>query len=188
MAQVSIWRKLIRRFKKWLHKHDGGNVKVVKTGKNVQFENRIFFPLIVEEIQKGHTVTINLRGNSMRPFLESDRDRALLTNPDGVGVGDPVLAEIEPGHFVLHRIIKIEGDNVTLMGDGNLGCEYCKTTDFRASIVGFYRKGRKTLDRIDGRKWKTYSWFWTRLSPVRRYLLAAYRYIWLNLFPVKYKK
>lgn len=188
MAQVSIWRKLIRRFKKWLHKHDGGNVKVVKTGKNVQFENRIFFPLIVEEIQKGHTVTINLRGNSMRPFLESDRDRALLTNPDGVGVGDPVLAEIEPGHFVLHRIIKIEGDDVTLMGDGNLGCEYCKTTDFRASIVGFYRKGRKTLDRIDGRKWKTYSWFWTRLCPVRRYLLAAYRYIWLNLFPVKYKK
>lgn len=177
----------LSRFKKWLHKHDGGDVQPVRTGKNVQFENRLFFPLIVEEINNGHTVTINLRGNSMRPFLESDRDRALLTTPKGVKLGDPVLAEIEPGHFVLHRIIKIDGDAVTLMGDGNLGCEYCTTADFRASVVGFYRKGRKTLDRIDGRKWKVYSWFWTRLRPFRRYLLAAYRYIWLNIFPVKYQ-
>ena len=109
-------RYKLSRFKKWLHKHDGGDVQPVRTGKNVQFENRLFFPLIVEEINNGHTVTINLRGNSMRPFLESDRDRALLTNPKGVKLGDPVLAEIEPGHFVLHRIIKIDGDAVTLMG------------------------------------------------------------------------
>lgn len=187
MAQSSLRRKLVGRFKKWLHKYDGGDVKPVHSGKNVQFENRLFFPLIVEEINNGHTVTINLRGYSMRPFLESDRDRALLTRPEGLKVGDPVLAEIAPGHFVLHRIIKIDGEAVTLMGDGNLGCEYCTTADFRASVVGFYRKGRKTLDLIEGRKWKVYSWFWTRLRPIRRYLLAAYRYIWLNIFPVKYK-
>ena len=57
--------------------------------------------------------------------------------------------------------------------------------DFRASVVGFYRKGSDTLDRIDGRKWRIYSWWWMHLRPIRRYLLAAYRYIWLNIFKLK---
>jgi hypothetical protein len=57
--------------------------------------------------------------------------------------------------------------------------------DFRAEVVGFYRKGRKKLDRTDGMKWKVYSWFWMRLRPIRRYLLAFYRYVWLNLFKIK---
>ena len=156
--------------------------------KNIPLENRLFFPVIVEYIKDGHTVTINLRGNSMRPFLESERDRAMLTLPENLGIGDPVLAEIEPGHYVLHRIRKMEGDNVTLMGDGNLNCEYCKVSDFRAGVIGFFRKGHDKMDRTDGLKWKVYSWIWTTLRPVRRYLLAAYRYIWLNIFPLKYPK
>ena len=173
------------KFKTWLHKHDGGERTIVQTEKNVQFDNALFFPLIIEEIKKGHTVTINLRGRSMRPFLESDRDKALLTKPENLKEGDPVLAEVEPGHFVLHRIWKIDGENVTLMGDGNLTYEHCTTKDFRASIIGFYRKGRTTLDRVDGSKWKIYSWWWIHLTPIRRYLLAAYRYIWLNIFKLK---
>jgi hypothetical protein len=48
--------------------------------------------------------------------------------------------------------------------------------------VGFYRKNRKKLDRTDGWKWRTYSWLWMHLRPIRRYLLAAYRRIWLPLF------
>ena len=32
-------------------------------------------------------------------------------------------------------------------------------------------EGRQTLDRTDGRKWRLYSWWWTRLYPLRRYLL-----------------
>ncbi len=38
------------------------------------------------------------------------------------------------------------------------------------------------MDRTDGWKWKTYSWVWMRLRPIRRYLLAFYRRIWLKLF------
>lgn len=173
------------KFKKWLHQYDGGDRTTTLKGQNIQFENAVFFPLIIEEINKGHTATINLRGRSMRPFLESDRDKALLSQPVNLKVGDPVLAEIEPGHYVLHRIWKIDGENVTLMGDGNLTFEHCTVKDFRASVVGFYRKGRNRLDRIDGRKWKIYSWWWVHLTPIRRYLLAAYRYIWLNIFKLK---
>lgn len=148
----------------------------------VKMPNAVLLPEIVKMLNEGHTVTLRLRGYSMRPFLEDGRDKALLIKPDQPKVGDAVLAEIEPKHFVLHRIISIEGDKVVLRGDGNLGVERCTTADIRGGVVGFYRKGREKLDRTDGWKWKTYSWIWTRLYPIRRYLLAFYRRIWLKFF------
>lgn len=147
-----------------------------------QFANSLLLPEIVKMLNEGHSVTLLLRGYSMRPFLEDGRDKALLTQAHDVKVGDAVLAEIRPKHFVLHRIIKIEVHRVTLRGDGNLGTEICNLEDVKASVVGFYRKGRTKLDKTDGKKWKIYSAIWTRLFPIRRYLLAAYRRIWIPLF------
>lgn len=154
------------------------NIKI----KEIQFPNAVLLPEIVRMMNEGHTVTLRLRGFSMRPFLEDNRDKALLTKALHVKVGDPVLAEIAPKYFVLHRIVRIEGDDVTLRGDGNLGTEHCRMGDIKGAVIGFYRKGRDTLDRTDGTKWKIYSWIWVHLFPVRRYLLAAYRRIWLRYF------
>jgi len=150
--------------------------------KEVQFSNAILLPEIVKMLNEGHTVTLRLRGFSMRPFLEDNRDKALLVKARNIQVGEPVLAEIDPGHFVLHRIVKIDGNNVTLRGDGNLGDEHCTIDGVKGLAVGFYRKGRTTLDRTNGWKWRTYSAIWMALYPVRRYLLAAYRRIWLRFF------
>ena len=141
--------------------------------KTVQMPNDVFLPFVIEQLNEGHTATLPLRGRSMRPFLEDGRDKALLQIVDTYREGDAVLAEISQGHFVLHRIIKIEGTHVTLRGDGNLGDEHCRLEDIRAKAVGFYRKGRTKLDSTDGRKWRIYSWWWTRLYPLRRYLLFA---------------
>ncbi len=155
-----------------------GHIKISE----VQFSNAEFLPKIVEMLNEGHTVTLRLRGFSMRPFLEDNRDKALLTKPVSPKVGDPVLAEIEPKHFVLHRIVKIEGNAVTLRGDGNLAYEHCKMENIVGAVIGFYRKGHKQLDRTDGWKWLTYSWFWMHLSPLRRYFLGAYRRWWIPRF------
>jgi hypothetical protein len=152
------------------------------TIKEVKIPNAVLLPEIVKLLGDGHTVTLRLRGFSMRPFLENDRDKALLVKPSKPQVGDPVLAEIHPSHYVLHRIIKIEGDQVTLRGDGNLTTEYCKLSDIKGAVIGFYRKERSKLDRTDGMKWRVYSWIWMRLFPFRRYLLAAYRRLWLRFF------
>lgn len=135
--------------------------------------NEVFLPQVVALLQEGHTATLPLRGRSMRPFLEDGRDKALLQVIEEPKVGDAVLAEIAKGHFVLHRIIAIEGNYVTLRGDGNLSEEHCRLEDVRAKVIGFYRKGRSKLDSTDGRKWRIYSWWWTRLFPIRRYLLFA---------------
>ena len=174
----SFKEKLMNR----LRQHDGGTREVDRKENNVNIPNEILFPLLIADINQGKTCTLRLRGNSMRPFLESNRDLGIFTALDDVKVGDPVLAEIGPGHYVMHRVMKIENGNVTLMGDGNLNYEYCTISDLRASLIGFIRKGRHKVDRTDSWKWRTYSWFWVKMLPMRRWLLAFYRYIWLNIF------
>lgn len=142
-----------------------------------KFSNAEFIPEIVKLLDEGHTVTLLLRGFSMRPFLEDGRDKALLVKAKSLSVGLPVLAEVEERRYVLHRIVKICGDEVTLRGDGNLGVEHCRVQDVKGEAIGFYRKGRTTLDKTNGMKWIVYSFLWTRLLPLRRYLLAIYRRI-----------
>ncbi len=144
-------------------------------------DNAELFPFLISLMEKGHTVTLKLKGFSMRPFLEDERDTALLRLATDVVVGEPVLAEVDKGHFVLHRIIGVDGDEVTLLGDGNTGTEHCKKSDVKAQVVGFYRKGSEKMDRIDGRKWRVYSRVWMNLRPIRRWLLLAYR-CWIRLF------
>ena len=151
----------------------------------LKFANSIFIPEIIKFLEQGHTVTIKLKGYSMRPFLENNRDKAILRKPDKLKIGDVVLAEISPQNYALHRIIKIIGENIVLRGDGNLTCEYCKSENIKGYAVGFYRKGKKNMDSTNSMKWKLYSKVWCSLFPIRRYLLAFYRILWIPLFETK---
>lgn len=150
-----------------------GNIKLKTTEK--KFENAELLPEIIKLLNEGHSVTLLLRGYSMRPFLEDKRDKALLVKATEIKKGMPVLAETNLGHYVLHRIIEISGNDVVLRGDGNIGIEHCKLSDIKGEAIGFYRKGKKKLDMTSDWKWKVYSLIWTRLLPIRRYLLAAYK-------------
>lgn len=150
--------------------------------KTLSIPNALLIPELVKIMDEGHTITITPKGVSMRPFLESKRDKAVLKKATNPQTGEVVLAEVAPKRYVLHRIIKISDGIVTLRGDGNIGVEKCRVKDVKAVAVGFYRKGRETLDRTDGRKWKIYSWAWTKLFPIRRYLLGAYKKIWIPIF------
>jgi hypothetical protein len=149
--------------------------------REIQISNAELFPHIIALLEEGHTVNLKLRGFSMRPFLEDKRDTAVMKKAEEAVCGEPVLAEIAPGRYVLHRIIEIDGDNITLLGDGNLTVEHCQKSDIKAQIVGFYRKGRTTMDTLQGRKWRTYSRVWMFLRPIRRYLLGIYRR-WVKVF------
>lgn len=62
--------------------------------KKKEFANEIIIPEIIAMLNSGHSVTLGLRGYSMRPFLEDRRDKALLRKPTAITVGDVVLAEI----------------------------------------------------------------------------------------------
>ena len=131
-------------------------------------------------IEEGKRVIVRVKGSSMLPFLRGDKDSVELEKASEIKCGDIVLAYVEECRFVLHRIIRIDGERVVLMGDGNLKvCEYCRIEDIKAKAVniikpakGGYKKISCT-DRTHMRK----AYLWKKLLPVRRYILAIYKRI-----------
>lgn len=146
----------------------------------MRLPNEKLLPEVVALLADGRTVTIPLRGISMRPYLEDGRDKAVLALPTDLRVGDVVLAEVAKGRYVLHRLVGLDGDIATLRGDGNRNTETCRRSDIKAKAAAFVRKGRSRAESTDSLKWRTYSWLWTRLLPLRRYLLYAYKHLYLR--------
>lgn len=153
--------------------------------KNIEIQNKFFMPEIIRLLNEGHSVTIRLKGFSMRPFLEDCRDKALLRKSNNPKINDVALAELNGNKYVLHRIINIQGENVTLRGDGNILTESCTLDDIKGIAVGFYRKGREKIEPTNSLKWHIYSFIWTKLFPIRRYLLFIYKKFWIKIFPTK---
>jgi hypothetical protein len=146
--------------------------------RTIEIPNEILIPKVKEVIDRGATATLRVKGHSMRIFLSNGRDLVTLVAPEreNLRVGDVVLAEIQPKVYVLHRIIQRTQDQLTLMGDGNVGTtETCTINDVIGIVTLFYRKGRTKPDSVNGWKWKTYSRIWLTLTPFRRYILAIHR-------------
>lgn len=133
--------------------------------------------VVVNLLREGKVVKIPVRGNSMRPYLVHERDFVFLQQADDLKVGDSVLAEVSPAHYVLHRIVEISGQQVTLRGDGNFAAERCDKKDVRGKAIAFLRKGRKSQESPDSLSYRVYSWFWMNTLPIRRYLLFAHHLI-----------
>lgn len=139
-------------------------------------DNDIILPEIQKLISEGHSVTLIAKGASMSPFMVHMRDKAVIGPFDKAALkaGDCVLAKVEGGNFVLHRIIRREGDTLVLKGDGNIrGCEHCSVDDVLGLMRAVIREG-KTVS-TSSFTWKAYSRIWVFLAPVRRWLLAAWR-------------
>ena len=88
----------------------------------IEVPNHLLIGEIKKAIREGHTATLRVKGFSMRLFLESQRDIVKLApiRPEAVKVRDVVLAEIAKDQYVLHRVIRRDGSQLTLMGDGNI--------------------------------------------------------------------
>ena len=94
-------------------------------------------------LSNGKNVKLRAKGNSMRPFILGNKDIILLTPSDSLHKGDVVLARIDGKRYVIHRIIGIRGDKITLMGDGNLyATEECSRSDIYGTVEKIIREGK----------------------------------------------
>ena len=131
---------------------------------------------VSQMLREGKPYAIYVKGFSMRPFIEHTRDRVFLEKRDTYNIGDAVLAQIAPGHYVLHRIIEKRGDNLTLQGDGNLkGVELCKEGDVSGVVTQYIRPNR--IIPADDPKLVRRIKLWRKLRQIRRYLLLIYNSI-----------
>lgn len=109
----------------------------------------------------------------MLPFVRNN-DEVLLTLPRKIKwcKGTMVLADTDELGIVLHRIIKIKGDCITLMGDGNIQqIEHTSPERIIAIVEQCYR-GKFIYDP---NKWlmRFLGWLWYIIHPWRRSVLLA---------------
>lgn len=131
--------------------------------------NDILLGEVTSLLAGGQEVVIMTKGSSMQPFLQSEKDSVALRKKADVEVGDIVLAHLGGGRYVLHRIISVTGDKVTLMGDGNIqSTEQCSKSDISGTVVRIIKASGRESVPGKGR-------FWRAMKPFRRYILAIYR-------------
>ena len=130
-------------------------------------------------VGEGISVTFPVKGRSMLPFIVGGRDSVILEKPTEIRKGDVVLAYVESEnredrHYVVHRIISLDGDRVTLMGDGNLALhEYCNRGDVCAKVSLVVKPNGKKRS-LDSFLFRFFAKVWFALLPFRRYLLWIY--------------
>ena len=134
----------------------------------VVLPNDVMLGEVSQLLHEGREVVMTPKGNSMRPFIRGQVDNVRLQRSKELKVGDIVLAYYK-GRYILHRIINIEGDQVTMMGDGNLqGVEQVLKSDISGVVV--------EIITPEGQRRKPSSgWIWHKLLPFRKYLLKIYR-------------
>lgn len=129
---------------------------------------------VVRLVAEGVSVTLPVNGMSMLPFIIGGRESVVLQKPAALHEGQVVLAWVDGTRYVVHRIIGIDGQHITLMGDGNLvGTEHCTAADVKGVVTHVMDAQERMRDLYSWhRRWAARLWRWLR--PVRRYLLAIY--------------
>ena len=134
--------------------------------------------IIMEEtirlVNEGVSVTLPVNGQSMLPFIIGGKESVVLTRPGTISEGQVVLAWADDCKYVIHRVMRIDGQQLTLMGDGNLvGTEKCTLSDVKAlvtHVVDAHDRKHPLYSRR--RQFAVRCWYW--LLPIRRYLLYIY--------------
>lgn len=139
---------------------------------SIYIPNQLFFAEVQAQIRQGKKVKIRVRGNSMLPFIRNN-DEALLIPPtsEHIQKGTPVVALTDELGIVLHRIYHIEGNRITLLGDGNVNQFEHTSPDRIIATVSHYYRGKHTI--------KSNSWYmyligrlWMAAHPWRRKVLT----------------
>lgn len=125
--------------------------------------NRELFSQVRDSLLEGRSVRVSVQGESMLPFFRSGSTITLRPVREG-DIRKYGVVMADAGHaFVVHRIVKVEGDNITLFGDGNIKGTERVTRDKIYGVVDC-----SALHLLLAKLW-----LWLR--PVRRYPLAIIR-------------
>lgn len=131
--------------------------------KTLVISNRELFSIVRDSLLEGKTVRVAVKGESMLPFFRSGSTITLRpAKEEDICKYSVVMADAGDS-FVVHRIIEVGEEYVTLLGDGNYrGTERVA----RDKIYG-------VVDCSALHRFFAKIWLWMR--PVRRFPLALFR-------------
>lgn len=131
-------------------------------------------PVIQEILKEENSFTIRVTGNSMLPLWRDKRDLVTLAacKQESLRKRDIVLYRRENGQYVLHRILRIRGNQMDLCGDAQTVIERAVPTfAVIAKVERIYSNGR--WFSCDQWLYRCYSWSWCLLRPMRGFLLRV---------------
>ncbi|MCL1669412.1 S24/S26 family peptidase [Elizabethkingia ursingii] len=107
--------------------------------------NDLFFEQVKERLNAGQKVKIPVAGRSMEPFLQNGDLVVLKRFEENDLVNGKIVLAYFNNAYVLHRIVRIKENTVTLAGDGNIQqIEIITDKDILAVVIQAYR-GEKEL-------------------------------------------
>ena len=146
------------------------------TDKNQFFSINDLMPLIKETISSGRSIRFSVTGNSMFPLFANRRDSVTVSPVDCVRKYDIVLHRRADGTYIMHRVIGIRGDMLTIAGDNEDRKEKNVPMDaVVAKVTSFTRKGRTYNMKEFGYRFYSRLWLW--IFPIRLYVLGFLLFI-----------
>jgi len=131
--------------------------------------------ILNELLSMGRSVKIAVTGGSMYPFLRGSRDCVTLEVLSGrLRVGDIALALRPDGSYVLHRIVRLDEAGFTMLGDAQTVEEGPLPLESIVAVVSAVSRDGREIS-TESFLWKSLSFLWMRLRPLRSFLLRALR-------------
>lgn len=134
--------------------------------------NELFFVWVESEIEKGNSVRLRLKGNSMLPFLRNGVDEVVLypCKKEDLHPMDIVLFRFK-GRHLLHRIIKMDNNLLYIRGDGSIKAkEVCLYSDVVGKVQEIIRPSGKKIT-LNSISWKVISYLWINSGKLRVFIL-----------------
>lgn len=129
-------------------------------------------PFVKDSIALGKDVRITVTGNSMYPLFRSNQDTVTLEAFEQIRKYDVVLYKRPNGQYVLHRVLKVCGDCLTIAGDNEIKKEYpVQINDCIARMKSFESRGR--IYTTDAGWYKSYCRLWAFIFPLRHVAVAG---------------
>lgn len=139
-------------------------------------KNSLFFAEIASAVASGERVEIRAKGNSMLPFIRDGIDHIILEKPtqESFQKGRLLLFELSGSRYLMHRVKRVNGEQLLLQGDGNLSnLEGCTREQVIAQATAVIRGG-KTI-KEGSLRWNLFRYLWPSGKIARRVLLGLRR-------------
>lgn len=132
-------------------------------------------PEYIELINTGAVLPITVSGGSMLPFLAPDRDTVFIKAVDTpLKSGDILFYQRKNGRYVLHRLYKIDGDKLWLVGDAQDELEGPLDKECVFAIVSHaVRKGK--TEKPGTFWWDFFSKTWPKMLGYRKKAIKCYQ-------------
>lgn len=141
-----------------------------------------FHESVDQLLSEGKSVELRCFGSSMQPYLRGDGSEVIVASPfspEELTPGTIVLFRYQ-GKYICHRIVLRKENILSMQGDGVLKKREQITVSDVAGIIRILIRNNKKPVSTRTKAAQCYWRCWSRLSPIRRYLLKVYRIIIQN--------